>query len=590
MTKTRRARKVRSTRTPAGPPEAPAERAAPSTERTVPSTPQEPPALLALVALAVASCVPYLRTWRYGFVRLDDHQFVVDGAWFFRDWGNIPRVFANDVWEFFGESSSLYRPLLLLPRFVEMWLFGTEPGPYHILNTGLHFASVALFFALLREVIGGVVWPFAWALLFALHPAHVSVVAWIEGYNNSMLAAFVLAALLLSLRALKTGDRAYALGSAAAFFMALLTKENAVCVPVLCAGLCALHVGETRGLLARHPIARLLAGAWLVALVAWILLRANAIASTPEFEPGYILGSVARNHRGLVLYWGKIFLPINLAPLPTLQDSSMVPGLVAVALYAAIVAVSDRPARRALLFGAAWFLLLIGPSMLVNRLISPSGAIFREDRLYHASLGPMLALAVASKDLSMRRPRAVFAVVVGCVLGALALGQAVMGRYSDGLAFFTAAAARSPHLASAHAHLADRYVERGDFEAARREYELALALNPACPTLNNNFALLLMRDGDFARADLHFQAEIVVNPGFLRARYNRGVLYGRRGDYRAAAVELEQYLAQRPSSREEALMARLGLIDCYNRLNQPEQARRVAADLSASGATIVRRR
>ncbi|MFO0649719.1 MAG: hypothetical protein U0326_26110 [Polyangiales bacterium] len=542
--------------------------------------------MLALVALAIASCVPYLRTWRYGFVHLDDHQFVVEGAWFFREWGNIPRVFTNDVWEFFGESSSLYRPLLLLPRFVEMWLFGTEPGPYHVLNTGLHFASVALFFALLREVIGGVAWPFVWAMLFALHPAHVPVVAWIEGYNNSMLAAFVLAALLLALRALKTGARAHVFGSAAAFFMALLTKENAVCVPILC----ALHLGDGRALLARHLIARLLAGAWLVALLAWILLRANAIASTPEFEPGYILGSIARNHRGLVLYWGKIFLPINLAPLPTLQDSSMIPGLAAIALYAAIVAVSDGPARRALGFGALWFLLLIGPSLLVNRLMSPSGAIFREDRLYHAALGPMLALAVASKDLSLRRPREVFALVVGCVLGSLALGQVVVGRYSDGLAFFSAAAAHSPHLASAHAHLADRYVERGDFEAARREYELALTLNPACPTLNNNFALLLMHDGDFERADRHFQAEVVVNPGFLRARYNRGVLYGRRGDYRAAAMELEQYLALGPSSREEVLMARLGLIDCYNRLHQPEQARRVAADLSASGATIVPRR
>ena len=37
--------------------------------------------------------------------------------------------------------------------------------------------------------------------------------------------------------------------------------------------------------------------------------------------------------------------------------------------------------------------------------------------------GGALALAVASKDLSLRRPREVFALVVGCVLGSLALGQ-----------------------------------------------------------------------------------------------------------------------------------------------------------------------
>ena len=46
--------------------------------------------------------MPYLRTWRFGFVYLDDVNFLVDGGWFFRDWRNVPSVFTNDVWEFFG--------------------------------------------------------------------------------------------------------------------------------------------------------------------------------------------------------------------------------------------------------------------------------------------------------------------------------------------------------------------------------------------------------------------------------------------------------------------------------------------------------
>ena len=539
-----------------------------------------------MAVLALIAAVPYARTWRFGFVHMDDYQFAVRGAWFFDSWENVHRAFLHDVWEFFGEESSLYRPLLLLPRFFETRLFGVSPGPYHVLNTALHAASVLALFYLLRALTRSPRAAAVWAAIFAVHPAHVPVVAWIEGRNNSMLALFVVSAVVLALRALETERRAVAVASAMAFFAALLTKENAVVTPLLCVGAYALR---RRSEAPPPPSAKLLremVGAWTLALLVWAALRAHAVPVTPELEWSHIARSLSRNYPGPLLYWGKVFFPVNLAPLPILRDSSLAPGVVAAALYALLWRRSAPLDRFALAYGAAWFILLISPSLLVDRLTSPTGAVFREDRLYQASMGPLLALAWITRGAIDRRFTEMRPVAIMALVAAVLAGQSLMGRYADGYAFFSAAVDASPHLASAWAHLGDMQVERGEWAAARDSYERARALNPMCPTLNNNYGLLLMHDGDLARADLFLLRELEVNPSFIRAHYNRGLLRGRMGDLRGAVESFEAFLAAGATDRELVLMSRLALIDAYRRLGRSDRVEQVTRDLAASGATL----
>lgn len=542
---------------------------------------------LAVALLTALSVIPYVRTWRFGFIHLDDYQFMVRGGWFFRSWENLPRAFSHDVWEFFGEESSLYRPLLLLPRFFEVRVFDGSPGPFHVLNTALHAASVVAFYALLRALTRSPRAALIWAALLAAHPAHIPVVAWIEGRNNSMLALFVLVAVTLALRALETERRGLIVASAAAFFAALLTKENAIFTPLLVAGAHLLRAREVAASRPSASVVRWMVGTWTLALLLWGALRSHAIPSTPELAWSHIAESLSRNYPGPLLYWGKVFFPVNLAPLPILRDSSLAPGALAAALYAALWARSAPFERRVLAFGAGWFLVLISPSLLVDRLTSPVGAIFREDRLYCASMGPLLALAWVSRGLIERHLNAARALALGALLAALIEGQTLVGRYADGLSFFTAAVAGSPHSAVASTHLGDMQVEQGDWVGARTSYERALALNPLCPMLNNNYALLLMHDGEFERADPHFQREVEINPSFRRVHYNRGLLRSRMGDLPGAAESFEAFLASGARDRELVLMSRLALINGYRRLGRFDRAEQVARDLRAMGATLV---
>ena len=502
--------------------------------------------LLAGLLLAAATVLPYVRTWRYDLIYLDDVFFVREGRWFFEDWHNLPKVFTNHVWEFFGQESSLYRPLLLLPRFFEVALFGTSPGPYHVLNTGLHFASVLVLFALLLRLIGDLRASLVAALLFALHPAHVPAIAWIEGNNNTMTALFVLAAVLLVLLAVQTGRVRYGLLSGATWLLALLTKESAVATPLLALGVVWLwRSSDGRKADSVHLNPRLLgptAAAWGLAFVTWFVLRAHAIPETPELESDYLRASVGRGWPGLLLYWGKVFLPFNLVPLPILRDSALWLGIAATAIYGYALARARRGNRRALVLAVLWFGLLISPSLLVSRLETPSGAIFREDRMYQASIGVFIALAFLLRGFLAKHRRPTLAVAAVCAAAWLALGQARMGHYADGMSYWTAAVKGSPSLSLAHQLLAVMHHRAGDFASEKAELMRALQLNPRLDGLNNDVGAMLIREGSYAEADRHFQAELMLYPDAEKAHYNRGLLKFHFKEYAAAAEHLNRYL------------------------------------------------
>lgn len=545
--------------------------------------------LLLAVVLAVATILPYARTWRFDLIYLDDVFFVREGRWFFEDWSNLPKVFTNHVWEFFGQESSLYRPLLLLPRFVETRLFGDDPGPHHILNTILHFAAVSALFALLLRLLDDRRAAIASALLFALHPAHVPTIAWIEGYNNSMTALLVVTSVLLVLVSAQTGRARFALLSGLTWFLALLTKESAVSTPLLALGVVWLwrsgnrDAAKTRGWNRRQLV--LIAAGWTLAFAAWFVLRSRAIPETPELDEDYVAASVARGWPGLLLYWGKVWLPFNLVPLPTLKDSSLIFGITAAALYALLTWRSRGQRRRALVLGASWFVLLISPSLLVSRLEMPSGAIFREDRMYQASIGAFIAIAFLLREaLAGKRFRVpAQAAAIACAALWLVLSQARLGTYADGLSYWTAAAEGSPRLSLTHQLLAVMYQRAGDSAGEKRELLRALELNPRLPGLNNDIGAMFIRLGSYTEADRYFQAELALYPDSDKAHYNRALLQFHNRDYAEATKSIDSYLriTRDPTDSVRQRNARAMQADIDRATRDAVEARPVAEEVPA---------
>ncbi len=114
----------------------------------------------------------------------------------------------------------------------------------HLVNVLLYgLTGVLIFWFLLKiltpdeQIKGNVVYPFggfepfvalAAALLFVVHPVHTEVVANVKGRDEIVSLLGSLAALYLSLKAFYEGKNGLSVVAAVVFFLALLSKENAI--------------------------------------------------------------------------------------------------------------------------------------------------------------------------------------------------------------------------------------------------------------------------------------------------------------------------------------------------------------------------
>ncbi len=133
--------------------------------------------------------------------------------------------------------SAIWYPLTRLSHALEYAAFGASPGGVHLVNATLHFLNALALFAVLAA-LGGNVFPdehrqrnvrlaaLVAALLFAVHPQHVEVVAWAVQRKE-------LLATLFSLLAINLHQRRRLLGAGLLMAAAMLCKASAVVLPAM---------------------------------------------------------------------------------------------------------------------------------------------------------------------------------------------------------------------------------------------------------------------------------------------------------------------------------------------------------------------
>jgi hypothetical protein len=171
---------------------------------------------------------------------------------------------AADVLRFFrGEFFEYYRPLAFVSHAIDWARAGQDARAFHFTNILIHAvgALLVLFIGLrlsARPLVGVLA-----AALFALHASNNEAVVWISARFDLLATGFALAALYWMMRADSIGQ----IGAAALFFLALLSKEAAVALPIAAAGWFTFRLRATtaRTVLLLLP--------WLAALVAYSALR-----------------------------------------------------------------------------------------------------------------------------------------------------------------------------------------------------------------------------------------------------------------------------------------------------------------------------
>lgn len=507
-----------------------------------------PVAALILLPLAV-----YVRSLAFDFVRADDSDLIAGNQAFLTEWANLPRAFHRSYFDVAGQpvdQQTYYRPIVIASFMLDAHLAGARPAVYHATNVAIHIAVVLLLFRTLAALGAGGPGALAIALVFAVHPLGASVVAWIPGRNDSLLALFALASLVALARyAARPAVSTFAV-HVGALALALFTKETAIALPAAFVLWAWLWESRPRLVVERPQ----LIAAYAAVCAAWLALRGAALGGSAGVLPGpYAYATTAlANSPQILLDLGKALFPIRLGVAPGVDAPGLALGAAALGItgwtlvrIGAAGQAAPRPcdarARRGL-FGAVWFVIFLVPSLIV-----PSLPAY-EHRVYV----PMLGLALIASQVSFRpaaagrrRARPALAIVLLAVLLAILLARTAVyvEAFRDPIAYWRSAARAGPWAPLALVNLGLIDEERGDLERAAGEYRAALARDPGTPKAHNNLGVVLVALGRPAEAEASFEEEIRLHAGNAEAYYNLGVSYKHEGRWSDSVALWEKTIA-----------------------------------------------
>jgi hypothetical protein len=477
-------------------------------------------AIPACVALAL-----HVRTVAFGLVDLDDRDLLVDDRAFLTSPGSVWRAFGRSYMGVVDLGHAYFRPLVTASYAIDARVSGTGFWAFHLTNVLLHCLAVALFCELLRALRFPAGVAVAASCVLAVHPALVPAVAWIPGRNDGLLAVFCLASWVAFSRDRDGGGPAWRWLHFAAFAAALFTKETAFVLPLVCIAHAVLGPSGARG---ASPRGR----TWLVYMAGWSMLVAVRVAARRSGAALELGGPGAV----LVAALGEVALPIDLAPLRASADLPLAPGVVAAIGLAWAARYLPGVRRSVLGLGLAAFAVFVLPVAVT------SGSLFLDSRL----VLPVAGVAIAGAEIghaAVREMRTRTAVAVALVIGLAAVSAGYQGAFATPRSFALAAVAGSPRCALAHLCLGRSYQGAGDDGRALAEYEEALRLAPA-EVVHNNIAVIYMKRADWDAAERELDSELSLNPGYARAYFNRAIVLRRQGRLEQACAD-----ARRAASR-----------------------------------------
>lgn len=463
---------------------------------------------LGLIALAItAAC--FLPTLRYEYVNWDDPKNITENENLLlvgkgQSWGTtISNIFDIEQGNVIGN----YNPLPILTFAVEKSLNKGEFSPKlsHGLNVLLHLLTVFFVMKLLWGMGIGRWGVLAGGLLFGIHPMRVESVAWATERKDVLFALFFFAALVSYVRWMGMTRRAEvanldtskgnsAMVYAGMVLMALLScfsKVQAVTLPL---SMLALDFWFRRPLNFSLVIEKL--PFWVLSLVFGLLnihtlkVQGSTDDSVTNFD---FLDRLCIGAYSFCTYVYKSVLPHPMSPLyayPKNLPWTVFAAPVGFFAVAAAVWWAWKKGHRVWVFGAVFFFF----NVMFLLQIFAAGQGFLADRFTYVAYFGLFAIAAyyldkyASREISRNNSLAVMAAVCG-IHALWTVRQSAI--WQDGYTLWT-------HVMSLDEGQKERSSlpfwnrgqflrnERGNYEAALKDYTRAVEMEPTNPELLNS--------------------------------------------------------------------------------------------------------
>jgi protein O-mannosyl-transferase len=470
--------------------------------------------LIPIGFLLLAALVPllvYLPTARYGLL-LDDWVLFQKSP-SLTDLHSIPRAFLLDVGGLRKGAdrviSSYYRPAFLALSTVYARVAGGQPSDWHLAAVVLAALAGVLAYGFLSRLGFPRLPALLASLVFSLHPAHVSSVAWVSGLQELLAACFSLCSLLALLWREEEERDLLPLGLAAlSFALALLSKEVGLALLPFVA-IWALQTAKSSPRRSRRL--RRATGAFAGIAILYLAARVavlGGLAHPPPGAPG-LARSLPSVPVALATYLRLLVWPTGFAIFrperPTFGplDGTVLLSVAALLALGLLAGWTVRR-RRDLLLPIAWLVVWLLP---VLNLWALDPQLMVSDRyLFLPSLAlPWLVLLLLPRRASL----AVLAVLALVFAGLTLRYSAIFRNERTFLAAMEKAEPTSPIVFAEKGRLLAR---DGAVTEARVALARAVDLDPLAAGALLNLGDLELLQGELDAAEAHYRKALEVRP------------------------------------------------------------------------------
>ena len=316
----------------------------------------------------------------------------------------------------FGEQKNLvtgarYRPLSIVTFAMEHQFFGLNTAVSHAINVLLYALLGLLLFRVFHLFLPqkkGTKWyyslPFLAALLFVVHPVHTEVVANVKGRDEIMTLLGALSALYCTFKFVFTRNSLFLFYSFCLFFLALLSKENALTFLAVIPLSLYFFTKTTTKNIALSLIPLIIASAtylWIRYLVIGYFLSSDGAPITDIMNNPFY-GLSINEKMATVFYTLGLYLKLLFFPHPLTHDyyPFQIPiinwgdirAIIPVVLYAGfgIIALLGLRKKTILSYGIIVYLATLS---MVSNIPFTVGTFMNERFLFMPSIGFCLILA-----------------------------------------------------------------------------------------------------------------------------------------------------------------------------------------------------
>jgi tetratricopeptide (TPR) repeat protein len=525
--------------------------------------------LLMIVIIALSSFAVYFNSFYNGFV-FDDTFQVIENHWI-TDVKYFPDIFSNSVWAFRKGSSisNYYRPLMHVIYMLNYHIFGLKPWGFHLVNILFHAGVSLLAFIVTLRLFGdsqysafssSLIPPFIAAMLFVTHPIHTEAVTWIAGLPDLSFSFFYLLSFYLYIRSGTEFKISY-LFSVASFFLAALSKEPALTLPIILIAYDYASKKFENGLSTRTI--RYIP--YLVVAGIYFILRFHALGGFAPHERHHAELSYYQYFINVfplfMQYLKKLILPMNLNALYVfhpISSISEVKGIASLIITVAFVVLGfiAMKKNKMVFFSLSLIAVPLLPALYIPAL---GEYTFAERYLYLPSLGFVSLIALlASLTKVDRLPKGTISLIVmfTMLIGLYSLGTVSRNTvWRNNFVLYADMIKKSPDASFPHYNLAVNLQKEGLIEEAIEQYQIALKIDPDEVDAYQNLGFAFLNKGLPDKAIEEFQIALKLNPDLADAHNGIGTAFLVKG---LTDKAIEQY--------QIALKLNPDLADAHNNL------------------------